>query len=228
MRFSFAYKTGRFDHLPWLSSPKVLLTWLLFFDCHSDLPLEDGLAGCSKSTPFAAGVTFSRVGSLFHFGMPISVSPLLRKTARLFFFVFVFFLRKGKGAKHCQGWWAVAHVWFHSLGGWGGQLCSPLWALQVMLMQEHSYYKQETRGARVSPGPLQISSLQQVGMRWWVGQWSTVLLELFPEKLFEQGILKLKECLWQERRGRQKFLGALEQRVFVSRDLHSWWDSLQQ
>lgn len=29
-------------------------------------------------------------------------------------------------------------------------------------------------------------------------------------------------------RRRQKFLGGLQQRVFVSRDLHSWWASLQQ
>lgn len=63
------------------------------------------------------------------------------------------------------------------------------------LWWKNDLYKPEIWGVGISTGALQITSQQQVGTSWCVGQRRRVLLECFPVKLFEQGMLK---CLWQE------------------------------
>lgn len=87
------------------------------------------------------------------------------------------------------------HFWFHKRMRWLAlQFFFPGCSSKYWCKSGH--YKLQMWGVGESPGPFQITSQQEVGMSWWVGQWSTVLLECFLVKLFEQGILK---CLWQEK-----------------------------
>lgn len=83
----------------------------------------------------AAGITFT----IFHFGMPVRVSPFLRNMDRLFF------VKTGgkqersqEDAKLCQVSGEPGRSVFGHVAEWGGgQLYSLLRALLAMLMQEH-------------------------------------------------------------------------------------------
>lgn len=87
------------------------------------------------------------------------------------------------------------HFWFHKRMLWLAlQFFFPGCSRKYWCKSGH--YKLQMWGVGESPDPFQITSQQEVGMSWWVGQWSTVFLECFLVKLFEQGILK---CLWQEK-----------------------------
>lgn len=134
-----------------------------------------------------------------HFVVLIEVSSSLRKTKKLLFSPLLISWKRRQGfqAIGCQ---VKSARDTHLLGRVIG--LAAFFGHFLPLMWEHSWYKQEAWGGSEPPGLQAVSRsavCTRLERRRWCGHRGTALLESFPVKLFEWGILKVKECLWQEK-----------------------------
>ncbi len=105
----------------------------LYSDCHSDLPRWMGSQAAARACPWLQRSP-SPCWEAFSLWYANQCLPFSKENGQIVLFVFQKQQRWREDAKRCRFRWASAHICFQTRGGWGGQLFSPLWGRQAMLM----------------------------------------------------------------------------------------------